>query len=147
MGQFEAEPNSGCWLWTGKIKASGYGMFAIKVDGSWTYRPAHRFVYENHVGPIPEGLDIDHLCRNRACVNPQHLEPVTRSENLRRGIGFIARCAKATHCPQGHPYSGDNLLTRVKTTGVVGRECRTCVRAHKRLSYYRRKEVAADVGR
>lgn len=68
-------------------------------------RTAHRVVYETVVGPVPEGLELDHLCRNRGCVNPAHLEPVTHQENMRRG-----HWGMKTHCPQGHPYEGDNLV-------------------------------------
>lgn len=80
---------AGCWLWTGTIAPNGYGYFAIKGRS----QQAHRVAYELLVGPIPDGLDLDHLCRVRACVNPDHLEPVTRSENNRRG--FEARKAEA----------------------------------------------------
>lgn len=86
---------SGCWLWQSVIGKDGYGKFAT----SGTTKPlAHRIAYELFVGPIPEGLQIDHLCRVRRCVNPEHLEPVTQLENVRRGIW-----AQATHCKYGHP--------------------------------------------
>ena len=93
-----------CWLWTARINYKGYGQF--KVGNQQTF--AHRFSYELLVGPIPEGLQIDHLCRVRNCVNPAHLEPVTPRENTRRGEGGSNMRAK-THCPQGHPYSEDNI--------------------------------------
>ena len=99
---------SGCWLWEGTIGSSGYGQF--RIDGRT--RPAHRWAYEYYIGPIPDGLVMDHLCRVRSCVNFNHLEPVTTSENIIRGIGpemVKKRQALKTHCPQGHPYFGDNL--------------------------------------
>lgn len=102
-----------CWLWTAAI-ATGYGRFYL--DGHLV--PAHRFAYELLVGPIPAGLDLDHLCRVRNCVNPAHLEPVTRQENLARTP--TANIAK-THCPQGHPYDESNTYV-----AATGRQCLTC---------------------
>ena len=124
-----------CWEWTG-WRTLGYGQFGIhgKVRG------AHRISYEWHVGPIPDGMEIDHLCRNPGCVNPAHLEPVTDRENKRR----VAE--QRTHCPQGHPYSGDNLvIERMFRRGRVSlsRKCRTCVRATAKRGYHRRKAMAA----
>lgn len=108
----------GCWLWTGGLSAAGYGR--IRVDGTLHY--THRFVYEHEVGPIPAGLEIDHLCRVRSCCNPEHLEAVTHGENVRRGDAVI------THCPAGHPYEGRNLIMDGNS-----RKCRQCVYArHKR---------------
>lgn len=93
---YEPEPNSGCWLWKGAT-ACGYGYFR--------HRPAHRFAYELYRGPIPEGLQLDHLCRVRSCVNPSHLEAVTQGVNLHRGETIAARNAAKTHCPKGHEYT------------------------------------------
>lgn len=109
---------SGCWEWTGSLDRHGYGWFSIAA------KPirAHRWSYEHHVGPIPAGLVLDHLCRNPSCVNPAHLEPVTSQENIRRGT--VPHSSK-THCPHGHPYSGDNLI--VDKRGH--RSCRTCRRS------------------
>ena len=91
-----------CWIWTGAL-ASGYGRFYLNGQ----LRPAHRVAYETLVGSIPRGLDLDHLCRVRSCVNPDHLEPVTRAENLRRGYLFpIAMLNLAKErCPHGHLYT------------------------------------------
>jgi hypothetical protein len=115
-----------CWHWKGNVRRSGYGRF----DNA----PAHRFAYELLIGPIPLGLQLDHLCRNTGCVNPQHLEPVTGTENLRR------QGAAKSACPQGHPYTPENTYLRK----VVGhRQCRTCLRARARAAYWARRE--ADV--
>ena len=110
----------GCWHWIGHLR-SGYGR--LMVNGSFI--SAHRMSYEHFVGPIPDGLEIDHLCRNRSCVNPDHLEPVTRTENIRRGTSPAARNAVKSHCPRGHEFSGENLLLRNRKNHV-GRVCRAC---------------------
>lgn len=117
------EPMSGCWLWIGPLCGAGYGRMTIGGE-----RPgAHRLSYELFVGPIPEGLELDHLCRTRCCVNPDHLEPVTQRENGRRGFSAPAINARKTHCPEGHPLSGDNVRIDGHT-----RRCVTCYRAYRR---------------
>ncbi len=124
-----------CWIWEGARKHNGYGRYAILGHSV----PAHRLAYELFVGRIPAGMLIDHTCHNgsdcfhahdclhRACVNPLHLEPVTHGENVRRGMvskvnGAINRAK--THCPKGHPYTGDNLYINPRGS----RNCRTCRR-------------------
>lgn len=108
----------GCWVWTASRDHCGYGKFH---DGRMVL--AHRWSYEHHVGPIPDGLVLDHLCRNRACVNPEHLEPVTQRTNLLRGMGPNVR-ALHTHCQRGH------LIDGINSDG--GRYCRECSRVAKR---------------
>lgn len=122
------ESESGCWEWTGGLNGVGYGQFykgrtALGETGK-TY--AHRWAYEFFIGPVPEGLHLDHLCRNRKCCNPWHLEPVTCRVNLLRGETTAAAHARKTHCPKGHPYSGTNL--RINKSGQ--RFCRECSRIH-----------------
>lgn len=97
---------------------------------------AHRFAYEDIVGPILEGLTIDHLCRVRHCVNPAHLEPVTHLENVRRGNGGLNQLAK-THCPKGHPYDEEN--TYRLPSRPSGRYCRACRRERNRAQYMKLK--------
>lgn len=99
------EPNTGCWLWTRAYDGPGYGR--LLVGGRKT--GAHRLSYEAFVGSIGPGLQVDHLCRNRACVNPSHLEVVTSRINTLRGQGPSAQHARKATCRRGHPYSGANL--------------------------------------
>jgi hypothetical protein len=111
------EPNSGCWIWLRSVDTSGYGrLFIDKKQVS-----AHRTAYEVYIGPIPEGKEIDHLCRVRCCINPVHLEPVTDRENALRGNGGMFQASK-THCPQGHPLIAGNLRAGPR------RACLTCHR-------------------
>jgi hypothetical protein len=127
-----------CWEWKGSHSRSGYGCFCFNNKR----RMAHRIAYEYVVGAIPAGLVIDHLCRNRACVNPAHLEPVTNRENVVRGIGgalLKARNASITHCPQGHEYTPDNTRLDKKRS----RNCRICERAHTKRLTKRRQEIRA----
>lgn len=119
---------SGCWDWQGRLNNAGYGHMSVRYDEGMKTVLAHRMSYEAFVGPIPDGLVIDHLCRNRTCVNPAHLEPVTSRENiLRSPIAVAAKNARKTHCPQGHPYDGANLYV-LPSTG--GRYCRACMSAY-----------------
>ncbi len=125
----------GCWIWTGTITNVGYGIFSPIGRRC----AAHRWSYEQLIGPIPEGLELDHLCRNRRCVNPMHLEPVTHRENIMRGTSPRAAQAKQTHCKWGHPFDEANTYRR--TNG--GRGCRICQKAASRRSADRRKAKRA----
>ena len=119
---------SGCWIWTGALTPEGYGSIRNKGMGSTM---VHREVYEHLVAPIPDALQIDHLCRNRACCNPQHLEPVTTRENTLRGAGPTALNAAKTHCIRGHELSGPNLYTSPDGR----RRCRSCRHADDKHRY------------
>ncbi len=134
---FTPEPNSGCWLWTGALNSCGYGSFRDGPTRVAPVRGAHVVSYEIYIGPVPDGLQLDHLCRVRSCVNPYHLEPVTQAENMRRGVA-TQRSAEVqrnkTHCPYGHEYAGANLY--VFPDGKH-RGCRACHAANS-LARYRR---------
>jgi hypothetical protein len=117
-----------CWLWTGTTVTGGYGRFSHLENGTRTNILAHRFSYEHHVGPIPEGLTVHHICRNPSCVNPRHLRALTLRDNVLSGDGRVARQARQTHCLRGHPLSGDNLY--IDHAGK--RQCRECMRIRQR---------------
>ena len=122
FSKISPEPMSGCWLWTGPLTDKGYGSLPFRQKTL----SAHKFSYELYVGRVPDGLELDHKCRNPCCVNPQHLEPVTHAENMRR--------SRRTHCRKGHPYSGDNLvICAVPNRPNVGgmRICKICSRKWK----------------
>jgi hypothetical protein len=117
----------GCWEWIACRDRAGYGRLLVGKSAGL----AHRYIYELMIGPVPEGLELDHLCRNTSCVNPAHLEPVSHQENCRRG----RQTERKTHCPRGHPYSGDNLY--INPNG--SQKCRECHRAVCRRSLNKRK--------
>lgn len=133
----QVEKTETCWLWRGTILQGGYGQIKVKKRKM----QAHRFFYELLVGPIPEGLTIDHLCRVRNCVNPAHLEPVTGRENTLRGNNPAAQNARKTHCKRGHPLSGSNL--RSSKDGRQ-RRCKTCDRIEYHRNKGRRNGVLTD---
>jgi hypothetical protein len=126
-----------CWIWPGVKVGAGYGHISDDRGGRRGMRLVHRVVYEALVGPIPEGLTLDHLCRTPACANPAHLEPVTHRENCLRGQSQWAINARKTHCPRGHAYTDENTQHRRGS-----RECITCVRARDRERYWQKKREA-----
>lgn len=126
--KFIVNPNNGCWEWQNALQA-GYGSHTVKGKE----QRAHRVSYKLAYGEIPEGMVIDHLCRNKRCVNPKHLEAVTQHENILRGTSPQAHYAKRTHCNNGHPFSKDNTLIRENGS----RRCKACHKDYH--SYYRRK--------
>lgn len=118
--------DSGCWIWQGRVDRDGYGARGGVMRQEFGTDRAHRAFYMLLVGPIPDGLVIDHLCRVPACVNPEHLEPVTPEENTQRGENFLAVNRRVQSCPQGHEYSGENLIIKVKRSGQKSRTCKVC---------------------
>lgn len=121
-----ATPDS-CWNWTGPLDGSGYGRAVARQLSPTNTKMAHRWVYEQRVGTIPDGMVIDHLCRNRSCVNPEHLEPVLSAENTRRGLHGELRI----RCAHGHELSAENTYVR-KSDG--SRRCRRCAAVQTRAS-------------
>ena len=121
---------SGCWRWVGNHGLTGYGHVRV---GRHTVM-AHRYVFERDRGAVPDGLQLDHLCRNRGCVNPDHLEPVTARTNVLRGDTTPGRNANKTHCHRGHPLDGANLGRRARQ-----RYCRECNRRRNRLARQQRR--------
>ena len=129
---------SNCWEWAGAKGPNGYGRINFNGKLSLT----HRFIYEYFNGPIPTELEIDHLCRNPSCANPEHLEAVSHQENILRGTSFVSINSKKTHCPQGHEYSLDNTYH----TPAGKRKCRTCHRDRSRMDRLKLEQRRKMIG-
>lgn len=154
MAMVEVQPN-GCWWFTGYLDENGYGRFR---NGRGT--SAHIASYELHIGPVPDGLVLDHTCHDpntcklgkecphRKCCNPEHLDPVTVAENSRRGGAGLAHSTK-THCPNGHEYTPENIFRRPQRPNE--RECRVCRRKRttdwkEETGYVRKRSAASNSG-
>lgn len=160
MHKIAVDEATGCWLWTGGIfQQTGYGLFTRPYsDGKWRPTTAQRASYELVKGAIPEGLELDHLCRVRHCVNPDHLEAVTHWENNRRGMSPSAIAYRTNRCLKGHEFTPENTFARTRN-GRTKRECRECIRrrergrnatperrAYARAFYLRQKQQAHEGG-
>jgi hypothetical protein len=134
LNQGRTVSRADCWVWP-RTNKDGYGVMYVGTRA----RLAHVYLYEQTKGRLSPDLELDHLCRNRACFNPKHLEPVTHRVNLMRGKTFAAHNAKKTHCPAGHPYKGDNLIV-YRTDAGKHRMCRMC----KNLRAFRARKGGAS---
>lgn len=137
----QPEPMSGCWLWIGAVNSDGYGHVRCKIAGAWKTRGAHRQIYLELRGPLPQHLTLDHLCRIRSCVNPAHLDPVPHRVNILRGEGFAAKLLRRTHCRRGHPLlpgAGSHEGHRV---------CPVCACESKRASELRARLKRGPIAR
>jgi len=150
MAKVMPEPMSGCWLWIGALNGKGYGNFRGE---SLRTLQAHKFSYETFVGDVPPGLQLDHKCRTPACVNPEHLEPVTSAENTRRGSALARRravMAGQTHCKRGHELDPTYVSAR---KGVRAGKCATCLKENgkkanlRRLMVRRKRKIAHALAR
>lgn len=123
-----------CWLWTGHLASDGYGQIYNGKSSVYVHRLSLSFIGKT----IPKGMEVDHLCRVKNCLNPEHLEVVTRKENILRGEGAAAKCARKTHCVRGHELNADNIYP-----GKTYRQCKVCVgiRNKKHATAIRNKSV------
>ena len=129
--KIDRDPETGCWFWLGSLSPKGYGRVSVQYQAYM----AHRYVYERYRGKVPEGMELDHLCRVRDCVNPDHLEAVTHQENVARGNAGKTNREK-THCNHGHPFDEQNTGYHKNNRG---RYCRECRRQRARAHYERVK--------
>lgn len=127
-----------CWVWTGKVNHEGYAR--IRVLGHSAKWAIHRASYEVFIGPIPDDLTIDHLCRNPSCINPAHLEPVTMETNIRRGFGIGMRYAARDQCCKGHPFVEGSYNIAPNGIGGFFRRCLICRREKEKQRYYAGKK-------
>lgn len=134
MTRVRVQPD-GCWKWTFPVQRSRHGLYGC-CHWLGVGMGAHRASWLIFRGPIPEGLEIDHLCRNTRCCNPDHLEPVTHRENVLRGVGLAAVNARKTHCIRGHEFTPENTIRNGRK-----RACRTCVNEAQRVNRLKRLGV------
>jgi hypothetical protein len=132
MAKVKINQETGCWEWTGAHNAHGYALFGLTDGGNSRCVLAHRWIQEYNHGPIPEGMTIDHLCRNKECVNSDHHELVTNAENARRAK--VAR--NITHCPHGHAFDPDNFYLNSRNGS---KQCKECNRIRNRKKYHELK--------
>lgn len=125
---------AGCLIWTGVKNESGYGIVGLYRDYRRTSTKAHAAAYTLERGPVPPGLELDHLCRNRACCEPSHLEAVTKRVNTLRSNNIMAQNARRTHCIHGHEFTPENTYPEAK-----GRSCRACRKARNLVSDAKKK--------
>ncbi|MGE0044741.1 MAG: HNH endonuclease [Hyphomonadaceae bacterium] len=143
MGRVQVDPNSGCWLWDGATSRDGYAVYTTYPPGRTHDKTAwyvHRAFYTHMVAVVPSGIELDHKCRTKCCVNPAHLEPVTSLENKRRSPSFGIH---KTHCPKGHEYTPDNVKWIVNAKYRM-RGCRTCINAKQREKSRNRTRAEKD---
>jgi HNH endonuclease len=127
----EAFPENGCWFWTGALTDRGYASFS---SGYKSYN-AHRWLYQWKYGPLPATLQLDHLCRNRHCINPDHLEPLTQKEHSARTPENSSWFTSPTHCKYGHELTPENVYLYPNANGRFARHCRTCRRLRQRKDW------------
>jgi hypothetical protein len=142
----EGAPVQGpCWLWQGSVTAAGYGQVHVRHEAGGSSHPgfAHRVGYEALLGPVPDGLQLDHLCRVRHCWNPDHLEPVTPQINALRGVGHAAKNAAKTQCPAGHDLTDPANVYR-NPRNPNHRQCRECRRRNRRAHTLRTQQRKAS---
>lgn len=130
--EIKVDPEAGCWEWQGMLNKDGYGLMSV----SGLNRTVHRLSYLIFNGEIDSHFQIDHLCRNRRCINPKHLDAVLQMENLRRGFGLAGVNIRKQRCPSGHAYSPENTYVNPKSGH---RKCLTCQREASKRRYYDKK--------
>ena len=130
-----------CWIWTGATTARGYGRFQPGPERGVWY--VHRLIYDWAVGPIPDGHEIDHVCRRKSCCNPMHLEAVTHAENVARWAVSAEPPELAEACTAGHAYTPENTMT-IRVKGRPSRACRTCHRARQRRASKARRNRTTE---
>ena len=135
MEKIHFEPMSGCWLWGGTVNNKGYGLMTNPIKDK-PMMLAHRYSYELHKGPVPEGLVVDHKCCNSHCVNPDHLQAITFRENVMKGESNTAKNARMTHCHRGHPLPSGYEYGKK-------RQCRECKNLIRRVDFIRSQNHAS----